>query len=89
MIFGYFEILFNLRDPHRVQSELQRIKSLNTLLDRVGQQQDIYDIFVDETVEIFSQTLAAIQNGVQNESFLVEAMCDDFRSSAVITHFRV
>ncbi|KAJ5220061.1 cysteine proteinase [Penicillium chermesinum] len=89
VIFGYFEILFNLRDPHRVQAESQRIKNLNGLLDRVGHQQDIYEIFVDETMDIFTQTLTAIQNGVHDESFLVEALCNENQSNAVITHFRL
>lgn len=89
MIFGYFEILLSLRDPHRVQAELQRIKTLNGLLDRVGHEQDLYEIFVDETCEIFSQILTAIQSGIQDEAFLVEALCDEFRANAIITHFRV
>lgn len=89
MAFGYFETLFNLRDTLRVQRERERIKSLSTLLDQVGQQEELYEIFVDATEEVFAQTLAAIQNVEQDETFLVNAFNDDYGSSAVITHFRV
>ncbi|KAJ5594284.1 uncharacterized protein N7459_000492 [Penicillium hispanicum] len=87
--FGYFETLFTLRDPLRVQQELTRIKSLNTLLDQVGQQEHLYEIFVDATEEILLQTSAAIQNGEHDETFLVDAFNDEYRSNAVITHFRL
>ncbi|KAJ5549016.1 hypothetical protein N7513_006250 [Penicillium frequentans] len=87
--FGYFETLFNLRDTLRVQRERERIKSLSTLLDQVGQQEELYEIFVDATEEVFAQTLAAIQNVEQDETFLVNAFNDDYGSSAVITHFRL
>ncbi|KAJ5692386.1 Ovarian tumor otubain [Penicillium macrosclerotiorum] len=87
--FGYFETLFALRDPLRTQRELARIKSLNSLLDQVGHQEHLYEIFVDATEEVFAQTLAAIQNGDQDESFLVNAFNDEYNSDAVITHFRL
>lgn len=89
MAFGYFETLFNLRDLARVNRELARIKSLNTLLDQVGQQEELYEIFVDATEEIFNQTSAAIQNGDQDETYLINAFNEEYSSSAVITHFRV
>ncbi|KAJ5288842.1 Ovarian tumor otubain [Penicillium angulare] len=87
--FGYFETLFNLRDPIGVQRELDRIKSLNTLLDQVGQQEELYEIFVDATEDIFAQTLSAIHNGEQDETFLINAFNEEYNSSAVITHFRL
>lgn len=87
--FGYFENLFALRDIVRVQSELGRLKSMNTLLEQVGQQQHLYEIFVESTEEIFTQISEAIRNGVQDESFLVDAFNDEYNSSAIITHFRL
>ena len=89
MAFGYFETLFSLRDPVRVRQELARIKSLNALLNQVGQQEELYEIFVDATEEIFEQTSAAIQSGEQDETFLVNAFNEEYNSNAVITHFRV
>lgn len=87
--FGYFETLFNLRDTLQVHNELLRIKQLSHLLDQVGQQEHLYEIFVEATEQVFTQVSEAIQNGVQDESFLVEAFNIDYNSSAVITHFRV
>ncbi|KAJ5624538.1 cysteine proteinase [Penicillium lagena] len=87
--FGYFEMLFALRDLSRVQRELARIKSLNTLMDQVGQEEHLYEIFVDATEDIFAQISAAIQNGTPDESFLVDAFNEEYSSNSVITHFRL
>lgn len=88
--FGYFETLFALRDPSRIEAEISRFRSLNALLDQVGIAEHIYDIFVDATEDILGQIHAAIQNGVQDESFLVNAFNGDLSAdAAVITHFRV
>jgi hypothetical protein len=87
--FGYFETLFALRDIGRIQNEIERLKSLNVLLERVGIAEHIYEIFVDTTEDILSRIQAAIQNGNQDETFLVEAFNENYSSDAVITHFRV
>ncbi|KAJ5153276.1 uncharacterized protein N7482_009754 [Penicillium canariense] len=87
--FGYFETLFALRDPLRVQRELARIKSLTYTLDRVGYADHLYEIFIDATEEIFAQTAAAIQNGDQDELFLVNAFNNEYKSNSVIMHFRL
>ncbi|KAL1963799.1 hypothetical protein VTN77DRAFT_7865 [Rasamsonia byssochlamydoides] len=87
--FGYFENLFVLRDSIRVQQELSRIKSLNRLLDQVGQQEHLYEIFVDATEELLTQIIHSIQNGVPDESFLMNAFNSEYNSNAIITHFRL
>jgi ubiquitin thioesterase protein OTUB1 len=65
------------------------MKSLTTLLERVGLSDSIYEIFVDATEEVLNRTHAAIQNGAQDESFLVDAFNEGYCSDAIITHFRV
>ncbi|CAG7990076.1 unnamed protein product [Penicillium nalgiovense] len=87
--FGYFETLFALRDTLRIETEIRRMKSLTTLLERVGLSDSIYEIFVDATEEILNRTHAAIQNGAQDESFLVDAFNEGYCSDAIITHFRI
>lgn len=87
--FGYFETLFALRDTLRIEAEIRRMKSLTTLLERVGLSDSIYEIFVDATEDVLNRTQAAIQNGVQDESFLVEAFNEGYCSDAIITHFRI
>ena len=49
----------------------------------------MYEMFWDAVEEILNQTIEAIQNGVHDESFLVDAFNDEYNSSAVITYFRV
>jgi ubiquitin thioesterase protein OTUB1 len=87
--FGYFESLFNLHNLIHAQSELVRIKGLNSLLDQVGHQEHLYEIFVDATESVFEQVCEAIQAGVRDDSFLKDLFNEEFNSSAVITHFRV
>ncbi|KAL2801794.1 peptidase C65 Otubain-domain-containing protein [Aspergillus granulosus] len=87
--FGYFENLFNFRDPMQAQRELMRIKSLNTLLNQVGQQEHLYEIFVDATEEVFGQIIGAIDRGERDDSFLVDLFNDEYNSNAIITHFRL
>ncbi|OQD69603.1 hypothetical protein PENPOL_c002G08477 [Penicillium polonicum] len=87
--FGYFETLFALRDTLRIEAEIRRMKSLTTLLERVGLSDSIYEIFVDATEDVLNRTQAAIQNGAQDESFLVEAFNEGYCSDAIITHFRI
>lgn len=87
--FGYFENLFNLRDALRVHRELTRIKSLNLLLNQVGHEEHLYEIFVDATEIIFSQILDAIQSGVRDDLFLVDAFNNEYNSNGIITHFRL
>jgi ubiquitin thioesterase protein OTUB1 len=87
--FGYFESLFTLRDPARVQQETTRIKSLSRLLDQVGQQEHLYEIFVEATEEVMMQILNSIQKRASDETFLVEAFNNEYNSNAIITHFRV
>ncbi|KAL4884716.1 peptidase C65 Otubain-domain-containing protein [Aspergillus karnatakaensis] len=87
--FGYFENIFNLRDPAHAQREMLRIKSLNTLLDQTGQQEAMYEMFVDATMEAFESVLNAINRGERHDSFLVDLFNDGYNSTAIITHFRL
>lgn len=89
MAFGYFETLFSLRDMLRVEQELARIKSLTYTLDRVGYAEHLYEMFIDATEEVFAQTSEAIQNGDQDESFLVNAFNNEYKSNSILMHFRV
>lgn len=69
--------------------ELERIKSFNQLLDAIGQDETLYEIFVDATEDLFLQVSCAIENGNQDEIFLLDAFNAEYNSNAIITHFRV
>jgi hypothetical protein len=73
----------------RVAQELARVKGFNKLLDQVGHQEDLYEIFVDATEDLLVQVSQAIAAGSYDESFLVNAFNDEYNSNAMITHFRV
>ncbi|PGH15276.1 hypothetical protein AJ80_05629 [Polytolypa hystricis UAMH7299] len=87
--FGYFESLLKLRDVTKVATELARIKDFNKLLDSVGQQEHLYDLFVDATVELLDKVSEAITTGNEDDSFLLEAFNEEYNSSSIITHFRL
>lgn len=72
-----------------VQNELVRIKSLSSLLDQVGHQEYLYEIFVDATEQVFTEVIQAIQDGVRDDSFLVNLFNVEYSSNAILTHFRV
>ncbi|RAK96531.1 OTU family ubiquitin thioesterase [Aspergillus ibericus CBS 121593] len=87
--FGYFENLFNLQNSLQVHHELNRIRSLNVLLDQTGQQEHLYEIFVDATEDVFNQISQAIQSGIRDDSFLVNAFNSEYNADAILTHFRL
>lgn len=72
-----------------MQNELVRIKSLSSLLDQVGHQEYLYEIFVDATEQVFTEVIQAIQDGVRDDSFLVNLFNVEYSSNAILTHFRV
>jgi len=55
----------------------------------VGQQEHLYEIFVEATEGLLVQLSEAIQKGVQEDSFLLDAFNSEYNSNAIITHFRV
>lgn len=89
MAFGYFESLFALRDQAKIAQELARIKSFNAMFDAVGQQEHLYEIFVDATEELLKSMAEQIANNNQDETFIVDAFNNEWNSNAIITHFRV
>lgn len=66
-----------------------RIKSLSSLLDQVGHQDYLYEIFVDATEQVFTQLIQVIRDGVRDDSFLVDTFNVEYSSNAILTHFRV
>lgn len=87
--FGYFENLFLLQDPVRIARELSRIKGFNRLLDAVGQQEDLYEIFVEASEILLDRISEEIEKGNNDASFLEESFNVEYNSNAIITHFRV
>ncbi|EEP75670.1 conserved hypothetical protein [Uncinocarpus reesii 1704] len=87
--FGYFENLLHLRDPSKVAQETARLKSFNDLLNSVGYQEDLYEMFVDATIDLLADISKAIETGNYDDSFLLNAFNEEYNSTSIIQHFRL
>lgn len=88
-IFGYFENLFLLRDLEKIEQEKARLKNFNVMLDAVGHQEELYDMFVQATMELLHKVYQEIESGSYDDTFLVDAFNDEYNATAIIQHFRV
>ena len=88
LAFGYFEALVHSGGPSRFWAEIARLRSLNNLLDSVGYQREIYEDFVEETMQLHKQII-----GAPPDQDIPAALLASFNnpevSSAIIMHFRV
>jgi hypothetical protein len=86
--FLYFEILYQLGDRAKIETEIRRLTALNNLLTDAGFSDFVYMDFCEVTIELLQKTIDAILNG-SGDDFLVESFNDEDVSSAIIMHFRV
>ena len=75
-------------DPAKVQSEIERLRSLNNMLDATGQESFMYEDWVEETLNLLEQT-ATIPSPQQNEVALLKAFNNADTANAITQHFRV
>ena len=87
LAFGYFEALIRTGDSARVQSEAVRLKSMNNLLSVLRQDADIFEDFVQETLDLLERT--RVDMNEDHGRNLLASFNDDGICAAVITHFRV
>lgn len=76
-------------DSLRVQSEIVRLKSMNNLLNIMGHHPEMYEDFVDETLNLLERTRVDMDMMKDNERMLLASFNDAGIAGAVITHFRV
>ena len=88
LAYGYFEALLRANDAMRIQSEIVRLKSLNNLLNAVGNDPMLYEDFVQETLDLLERTRVDLAC-VENEAMLLASFNDAGITSSIITHFRV
>ena len=86
--FAYFETLVRMGDPAKMQSEIERLRSLNNMLDATGQESFMYEDWVEETLNLLEQT-ATIPSPQQNELALLQAFNNADTANAITQHFRV
>ena len=72
----------------RIQSEIVRLKSLNNLLNAVGNDPMLYEDFVQETFDLLERTSADLPCP-DDGAMLLASFNDAGITSSIITHFRV
>ena len=65
-----------------------RLKSLNNLLNAMGQNPTIYEDFVDETLNLLERTRVEVTS-LDGGAMLLSSFNDHSITAAIITHFRV
>lgn len=88
LAYGYFEALLRAGDAMRIQSEIVRLKSLNNLLNAVGNDPMLYEDFVQETLDLLERTSVDLPC-VDDGAMLLASFNDAGITAAIITHFRV
>lgn len=88
LAYGYFEALLRAGDPMRIQAEMVRLKSMNNLLNAVGNDHLLYGDFVQETLDLLERTRADLPC-VDDGAMLLASFNDMSITASIITHFRV
>ncbi|KAK6330918.1 hypothetical protein TWF718_003114 [Orbilia javanica] len=90
LAFGYFELLLRTGDAKFIESEYDRIESLNKLLDSVGMSEYLYEDFVDETKRVLKAiSKSPTIDNPYDDKLLVEEFNNADASNAIITHLKL
>lgn len=79
-------------NPHKFLEEETRLRSLNNLLNSpvVGFQEDLFEDFVDECLQLLQKTSASVPDVDGNAAAnLLASFNDESVSMAIITYFKV
>lgn len=88
VIFGYYEALLRLGDKQKILEEETRLKSLHNILNQVGYQEYLYEMWADEAFLLLQEVAASIGQP-DDEAPLLAAFNDDNRSKGIMTYFKV
>jgi len=86
--FGYFEAFNRLGSSAKIRVEAERLKSLNQLLDETGQEAEMYEDWVEVTLELLEK-MAGMSSIKDKEVALLEAFNELETANAITQHFRV
>ncbi|AEO65607.1 f269be01-2657-4f0a-9429-421a051efec3 [Thermothielavioides terrestris] len=88
--FGYFETLVKSGSKARIESERQRLQSLNSLIENVGGFSPyVFQDFVDETLTLLERMAGLVDHQEQAMAELLEAFNTPDISNSVMYHFRL
>lgn len=85
---GYFENLLQ-GDSASVRAELDRLTSLNNLITRAGFQSWIFEDMIECTFELLRKLADDIDQGVRNNSVIIDTLNNDDRSNGIVYHLRL
>ncbi|KAI1421769.1 peptidase C65 Otubain-domain-containing protein [Xylaria sp. FL1777] len=88
--FAYFETLVQCGNVSLVQSELERMTVLNKYIEDVGgQDPDMIDFMVSETIDLFNAIIPAMSGGNDAMPILVAKFNDPNTSQCLVYHLRL
>lgn len=82
--FSYFEALVRIGDPHKFLEEETRLKSLCNILNDAGFVEDLYEDFMEDTIELLRKT----SNARNGSAVLLETFNDPNGSMSIITYLK-
>ncbi|KAG8534281.1 uncharacterized protein KY384_001125 [Bacidia gigantensis] len=86
--FGYCEALLRIGDATKIRAEIERLKTLNNLLEATGQQEFMYEDWVEVTLELLGKMADNI-SAWSNETMLLQVFNDLESANAITQHFRM
>ncbi|KAK4236105.1 peptidase C65 Otubain-domain-containing protein [Achaetomium macrosporum] len=88
--FGYFETLVKSGSKARVESERQRLETLNTFIENIGGfSRYVFQDFVDETLALLQKMAGLVDHPEQAMTELLDAFNMPDISNSIIYHFRL
>jgi len=88
MSYGYVEAVMRCGDPVKIKVLIERLKSLNNLLDATGQEAYLYEDFVAVLPDLLEEMITKFPT-LNNEETLLSRFNDLETANAITQHFRV
>ena len=88
VLFGYFMLLASSGNESKILDEQTRLSRMNSMLDATGMTEYIYEDWVNATLTLLGELIAALRDG--NATDIIErAFNDEETSSMLVQHLRV
>ena len=88
VLFGYFMILALVGDETKILDEKTRLFQMNKILDGAGMTEYVYEDWVDATLTLLGELVAALKTGNAMET-IEKAFNDEETSLMLVQHLRV
>ena len=93
-VFGYFELLVELKDPKKIEQEIGRLRAFTSDIEALGYDLNIISFAIDETFDFMENLHKGILEGKLPDgnnpmSFLLENFNDENTANCIIYYFKV